>query len=153
MNDKQGGYWWTGCANVTINPDPKDPPCPNAAPNWTPPDAKIINYFASREEHEARVAALIEWEKSPEKYSDYPDMKSALSEISRNLGAIEDESPVDVHKRDASTQCYGRCFGIERDLAVEAVDWFCQKYEGFEIDTRPGYAFFSPNGPPSRSDN
>lgn len=149
---RHGGYYWTQCGNVTINPNPNGADdCPNSSPNWSPPGVKVLSYHASDEEHAATAAALANFEKSPAQDA---DLKAALSQIKRDSDPGEDKSIANIDKRDTYTECFDRCWGVDRDIAQDAVGWFCAQYSYHELDIRPSDdTTFDDNGPPCVSAN
>lgn len=43
--------------------------------------------------------------------------------------------PLEVDKRDdIDITCFGKCFGIDRSRALDAIDWFCRTFDGFNLN-------------------
>ena len=128
VNGKQGGYYWAWCANVTMNPNPEGcwPHCGHSnCKSYFPSSLQVETYVATDAEHDAAKASVLELEGCAA--DDLNDAAKRKVELSTH------EDAVGIEKRD-STTCNSQCNGVDRDLAVEAVNWFCDKYAGTEID-------------------
>lgn len=129
VNGKQGGFFWDYCANVTINPNPEGCSSDKQALTYELLESEyqqlgmeVVTHVATDAEHEAAMIVLLKFDPS------------------LNSSALADtDTATDVEKRD-STDCYSHCRGIDRDVALEAVAWFCNKYGGTEIDNPPDSA-------------
>ena len=94
-------------------------------------DVNVATFHATDEEHAASRAKVIEFDKAlgldPGTAMTQPEAKELLHH----------SSDVNVSKRSDDTDCFNKCFGVNRVDAVDAANWFCNKYNGFTVDSLP----------------
>ncbi|KAK3701071.1 hypothetical protein LTR37_015633 [Vermiconidia calcicola] len=141
---KHGGYKWDYCNTVTINPNPDgcdsgDRKVASSPEAHFPAGVEVATHYATHAEHEAAKAEMLQ----------HPDFATKVISINA-AAAAEDDSVNTAPEADDTATLYKRsglacfdgglyaeCYGVDRDIAMDAIDWFCSSWAGFEIDALP----------------